>query len=98
VTTKEKVEQIFRSIDRAEISMVDVQRLTSISRETLYKWKNGGTVRDFLRLDRVMVKFAILLERAVSEGKLPLQNPMKTDERIKLLRKIIANAATKRVE
>ena len=97
MTTKEKVERIFRSIERAEISIADVQRLTSVSRETLYRWKDGGNIKDFLRLN-IMMKFASLLETAVSEGKLPLQNPMKTDERIKLLRKIIANAATKKVE
>jgi len=97
MTTKEKVEQIFKSIERAEISMVDVQRLTSISRETLYKWKDGGNIKDFLRLS-IMTKFASLLETAVSAGVLPLQNPMKTDERVKFLRKIIADAATKKVE
>ena len=63
----------------------------------MYRWKDGGNIKDFLRLN-IMMKFASLLETAVSEGKLPLQNPMKTDERIKLLRKIIANAATKKVE
>jgi len=97
MTTKEKVEKIFQSIERAEISMVDVQRLTSISRETLYKWKDGGNIKDFLRLG-IMTKFASLLETACTTRDLPLQNPLKTDERIKLLRKIIANAATKKVE
>ena len=97
MTTKEKVEKIFQSIERAEIGMVDVQRLTSISRETIYKWKDGGTIKYFLRLN-IMTRFASLLETAVSEGKLPLQNPLKTDERIKLLRKIIAAAAVKKVE
>jgi len=97
MTTKEKVKKIFQAIERAEISMVDVQRLTSISRETLYKWKDGGNIKDFLRLN-IMTRFASLLEVGCGAGVLPLQNPMKTDERIKLLRKIIANAATKKVE
>jgi len=97
MTTKEKVEKIFQSIERAEIGMVDVQRLTSISRETLYKWKDGGNIKDFLRLN-IMTRFASLLEIGCGAGVLPLQNPLKTDERIKLLRKIIAAAAVKKVE
>jgi len=97
VTTKEKVEKIFQAIERADISMVDVQRLTSISRETLYKWKDGGNIKDFLRLG-IMLKFAALIDAACDAGMLPLQNSLKVGARVALIRKIIANAATKKVE
>lgn len=97
MTTKEKMAYIFKAIERSGVSISDLQKITNISRNTLHAWKKGGNVADMLRFS-IMLKVAANLNIACDEKKLPLQNPLKSDERLRLLRKLIANAATKRVE
>lgn len=97
MTNQEKIDYIFAAIDRAEISISDIQRVTRISRTALHHWKNGGNVTDLIRLG-IMLKVAQNLNIACNDKRLPLQNTLKVAERIPVLRKIIANAASKRVE
>jgi len=97
MTNQEKIEYIFKALHRAEISISDIQRVTKISRTALHHWKNGGNVTDLIRLN-IMMKVAQNLNIACDNRQLPLQNHLKVAERIPVLRKIIANAAAKRVE
>lgn len=85
---KEKVEFIFKVLKEAEVSITDFSRVTEISRETLYRWKNGGNITDMLRL-KTAYNRAVYIERGRLSEKLPLPSRMKQKERITLLLKIM---------
>lgn len=89
-----KVSYIFTTIEKAGVSFTDFARITKISRETLYRWKGGGTVKDMLRLD-LAYTYALRLEKACRAGRLPLVNKLKAEQRLKMLRTIIAEMSAK---
>lgn len=89
-----KVEYIFEAIEKSHVSMTDFSLITKISRESLYRWKDGRPVTDRLRLD-LAYTVARNMEKACRLGKLPLVDRYKPEPRRKLLRKIVAEMATK---
>jgi len=89
-----KVEYILEALDKSHVSMTDFSKLTRVSRMSLYKWKAGSKISDMLRLD-LAYTVATRLEKACRLGKLPLVDRYKPEPRRKLLRKIIAEMATK---
>lgn len=89
---KNKIEYIFEAIDKAGVTYIDFSRITRISRATLYQWKKGGAIRDKLRLDLAYVT-ATRLEKGCVHGRLPITDKLKPKQRIKVLRKIIAEMA-----
>jgi hypothetical protein len=89
-----KVDFIFKALEVSKVSFTDFSRLTRISRESLYRWKDGAKIGDQLRLD-LAYNFALRLEKACREGKLPLTERHKAPARIKLLRQIVADMGKK---
>jgi hypothetical protein len=94
MTLEEKLDYIFNAVDISEVSLTDFCRLTGISRETLYRWKNGGNVTDKLRLD-LAYTVATRMEKACRLGNLPLTDRLKKEQRLVVLRKIIREMASK---
>ncbi len=92
--TNEKAKYIFEAIEKAEVSFTDFSRLTKISRETLYRWRNGSPISDMLRLD-LAYTVATRFEKACRSGKLPLTSRLKKEQRIQVLRKIVASMVSK---
>ena len=89
-----KVTYIFQALKDSGVSITDFSRLTRVSRETLYRWKKGSPIVDRLRLD-LAYSVAIRLEKACRIKKLPLKNRLKKDQRLALLRKIVAAMSNK---
>lgn len=85
-----KVTHVFKSLERASISITDFSKLTSISRMSLHRWRNGSAVTDMLRLN-LAYSTALRLDRAVAKRKLPLHDRLKAPQRLVVLRKIIAS-------
>jgi hypothetical protein len=81
-------------LDSSGVTITDFSRLTRISRETLYRWKDGANITDNLRLD-LAYNTALRLEKACREGKLPLFEKLKAPARIKLLRSIVSEMGRK---
>ena len=90
---KEKVTAIFAALERAQVTIADLAALTKVSRETLYRWKNGHNVTDRLRLDLVYLT-AMKLNNAVDADKLPFVETHKPVERREKLREIIRRMAS----
>ena len=88
-----KVEYIFSAIEKAGISVSDFQKLTTISRTTLYNWKNGKAVTDRLRLD-LAYHISLKLFKAYQLGKLPLSSEFKKVEKLPEIRRIIHKEIT----
>ena len=89
-----KVVFVFDVLDKAGVRMTDFARVTRITRETLYRWKNGGNITDELRRD-IAYTYALRLEKAVAAGRLPFTDTLKKEQRVVTLRKIIADMASK---
>lgn len=89
-----RVQYILAAIEKAEVSMTDVSRLTGVSRVTLYRWKNEANIKDKLRLNMVYT-MAQRFEKACRAGRLPFPNKLKVEQRIGALRKIVAEMAQK---
>lgn len=89
-----KVAYIFEALEKSGVRVTDFSKIVGVSRPTLYSWKNGGTIADRLRLDLAYTA-ARRLETACRLGKLPLVDRFKPEPRRKILRKIIAEMATK---
>lgn len=90
----EKTDYIFKCAEIAKISMTDLARITGVSRETLYRWKKGRPINDHLRLN-IVYQYALRMEKACRIGELPLSNKYKKEQRLKVLRKIVADMASK---
>ncbi len=91
---KKSIKYIFESVEKSGVSMVDFSRITGISRETLYRWRNGSPVSDKLRLN-LAYTIAVRLEKACRAKKLPLKDKLKIDQRIHTLKRIVASMASK---
>ena len=91
---KPKVDAIFAALDRSQVSIADLAVLAKVSRETLYRWKNGNNITDRLRLDLVYT-IASKLNTAVDRDALPLTGHRKPQERRELLRDIIKKTTSK---
>jgi len=89
-----KVDFIFKALDCSGVTITDFSRLTRVSRESLYRWKDGANIADTLRLD-IAYTTALRMEKACREGRLPLTEKLKTPQRIKVLRGIIAEMGRK---
>jgi hypothetical protein len=94
MASEAKIEYIFKAVDVAKISLTDFSRLTGISRETLYRWKDGRNITDKLRLD-LAYTVATRMEKACRLGKLPLTDRLEKEQRVVVLRKIIREMASK---
>ena len=90
----DKVDYIFEALEKSGVSMTDFSKITRISRETLYRWRNGNMIKDMLRLDFAYTA-ANRLEKGCRNGVLPLTDKLKKDARIPRLRRIIADMASK---
>ena len=87
---KVKVGFIFKVIEEVDMPIVDLSKLTRVSRPALHRWKKGQPIADMLRLDMVYT-LCLRLDKARQEGVLPLKDKYKQKERLKVLRNIIAN-------
>lgn len=94
MTNKQKVEYIFKAREVAEVTYTDFAKLTRISRETLYRWRNGAPAKDELRLG-IALTYAVRFEKACRAGLLPLKDKLNADMRLKTYRKIVAEMAKK---
>lgn len=94
---EDKIPYILDCIEKADVSFTDFSLISGISRETIYRWKNGGTVRDRLRFNMAYT-LATLLEKACRAGRLPLTDKLKSEARVKVLRKIVAEMRTTAVQ
>lgn len=92
--TEKVIKHIFDAKEQAGISMVDLSRLTGISRETLYRWKKGAKVTDRLRLN-LAYTYSVRISKAVQLEQLPLKDKLKKDQRLKVYKDIIKNMASK---
>lgn len=90
----DKINYIFKAVETSNIFLTDFGRLTGISRETLYRWKDGGNITDKLRLD-LAYTVATRIEKACRLGKLPLTDKLKKVQRVVVLRQIIKSMASK---
>ena len=91
---KEKVAYIFAALEKAEVSILDFSRVTTISRETFYRWKNGGAAKDQIRLNMAYT-VALRLEKACRAGKLPLVDKLKKEQRYIRIRSIVREMSAK---
>ena len=89
-----KVQYILNALDRSEVSITDFSTLTSISRVTIYRWKNGGEVKDELRLN-LAYNTATRLNKAVQNDRLPLTDRLKKDQRVQVIGSIIREMSAK---
>ncbi len=96
-TVGQTVEYIFEVLEKSGMYLTDFSRITGISRVALYRWRKGNPIADKLRLN-LAYQAAYRLEKACRLGLLPLHNKYKKVERIKLLRKIVADMASKIVK
>lgn len=85
---EDRVKYIFDVLENTHISYVDFSRLTGISRQTIYRWQRGGNIKDQFRF-KFATRMAMKLEELLKEGKLPLQDRLKKDQRIAVLRRLI---------
>ena len=90
----ERIKYIFDAASNAKVSMTDLALLTGISRETLYRWKDGKPAKDKLRLG-IAYTIATRLVKACGLDELPLKNKLKKEPRVAVLRKIITEIAAK---
>jgi hypothetical protein len=81
-----KVKYIFEALEKADITMTGFTRLTRISRESLYRWKNGSPVKDMLRLD-LAYTYAKRMEAACRAERLPLTSNSKHRNALRFLGK-----------
>jgi len=90
----EKVAYIFEALEKSEVSIQDFSRVTTISRETFYRWKKGGAATDQIRLNMAYT-VALRLEKACRLGKLPLTDKLKKEQRFIRIRNIIREMSAK---
>ena len=83
--------EMFDILEKAQVSVADFSRLTSCSRVTLYRWRNGGmsVIRDQLRL-RIATDVATRLQKLTLDKRLPLKEPYAWTERLAVLKKLLA--------
>lgn len=86
--TNEKAKYIFKTLEAAGVGITDLSRLTSISRVTLHRWKDGGNINDLLRLN-IAYKTATLLEKAVQHDFLPLKDHCSPKQKAAQLRRYV---------
>lgn len=89
--TENKVKFIFDTLEASGVSITAFSRLVNISRTALHGWRNGQKGYDMLRLN-VAYNYALRLDRAVKDGKLPLDGLYEVDEQLSELRRIVAAA------
>jgi len=89
-----KVKYILDALNTSEVSVTDFSTLTSISRVTIYRWRNGGEVKDELRLN-LAYNTAMRLNKAVQHQRLPLTDRLKKDQRVQVLGSIIREMSAK---
>jgi len=82
---------LFETLRAAEISISDFARLTTISRNTLQRWKRDDfqSIRDQLRLD-LANQYAARIEIARLKGRLPLKEKYRLTERTAVLRRLLS--------
>ena len=83
---------IFEVVERTKVSMIDMARITNVSRTTMYRWRDGENITDEFRLNYVY-QISLRMNKAYQIGKLPLKNKFKKDERIKVLKQIISETS-----
>ena len=79
---------IFDTLARADVTISDFAKLTSISRQTLHHWKAGGSINDLIRLN-LAFNTAKRLATATEGGRLPLNEKLPSAERVVILKRII---------
>lgn len=89
-----KVVYIFEAIEKSGLTLVDFSEMTHTSRNSLYRWKKDGNIADTLRLQICYVT-ATRLEKACRLGLLPITDTLKKEQRMRMLRKIIADMSRK---
>ena len=79
---------IFDALARANVTISDFAKLTSISRQTLHHWKAGGAINDTIRLN-LAYNTAKRITTATDTKKLPLVEKIPAAERVVVLKRII---------
>jgi hypothetical protein len=82
-------EGVFAAIERSKITFTDMGILTGIRRETFHRWKSGSPIGDLFRF-KVVCEWCRRITLACDAGDLPLEVRMKSKERLRTLRRIIA--------
>ena len=86
---QQKIEFVNKMIDCSQISISDMSELTSISRNTFYRWANGKPASDRIRVNAAYMT-AQRLEQAIKNRRLPLMSRIQDKkERLSTLKRII---------
>lgn len=88
-----EVKYIFTMLDTADVSITDLSKLTTITRQALHAWKNGSVLNPAPIRVRMAYSVAKRLERAVAADKLPLTGEYAQGERFTKLKDIILESA-----
>ena len=86
-----QIDKIFAALDASGVSVSDFARLTTVSRSTLYKWKDGtvSNIRDRRALS-IALAYADKIQQAVAAKRLPLTETYRITKRVSVLRGIIS--------
>lgn len=86
-----QTDKIFAALEASGVSMSDFARLTTVTRSTLYKWKDGtvSNIRDRRALS-IALAYADKLTLATEAGRLPLKEVYRISKRVSVLRSIVA--------
>lgn len=89
LSNQEKIQFVMRMLESAQISITDIADITTISRHTFYRWKDGMPASDRIRINAAFIT-AQRIEQGIKAGRLPLQTRFsKKTERQAVLRRII---------
>lgn len=91
----QKIEFIARMLECSQITITDIADITTISRTSYYRWKDGKPASDRIRVNAAYVT-AQRLEQAIKDGRLPLRTRIPDKkERLATLRRIIRESTPK---
>ena len=86
---QQKIEFVNKMIDCSQISIADMSEITSISRNTFYRWRQGKPASDRIRVNAAYIT-AQRLEMAIRAGRLPLHAGFREKKyRLTTLKRII---------
>ena len=85
----QKIEFIARMLECSQITITDIADITTISRTSYYRWKDGKPASDRIRINAAYIT-AQRIEQAIKDNRLPLQARIPNKkERLAALRRII---------
>ena len=88
----QKIDFIARMLECSQITISDISEITSISRTSYYRWKDGKPASDRIRINAAYIT-AQRIEQAIKDNRLPLQARIPNKkERLATLRRIISES------